>query len=301
MVMGMPQNALRKASLPIFNRSPGIPSVSSNTRILFLRSNPIAPDPRVEKEAVSLAGAGYRVRALGWDRTAQLGEQEVRNGFEIDRLPIEAGFGQGLGNLPQLLRWQWGLGVYLTKHHKEFDSIHACDFDTILPALAARWIWKKAVVYDVFDFYAEHLRRTPGWIKNLIRRLDLWALSQADGVILADDSRRAQIRGAHPRLIAVIYNSPEDVRDALVPEWGVHPPGSELRLVYVGLLQVERGLFEILEVMRKRPEWSLVMAGFGGDQDRVQELAKELPNVTCLGRVSYDRALRLSAASVCLP
>ena len=251
----------------------------------------------MEKEALSLAAAGYQVRALGWDRTAQLPELERREGIEIHRLSIKADFGQGLGNLPQLLRWQWGLGIYLARHHDEFDLLHACDFDTILPALAAGCLWKKTVVYDVFDFYAEHLRRTPAWVKNLIRRFDLWALTRADGVILADDSRRAQIAGAHPRRETIIYNSPSDAGAALAPEWEIHPPGSKLRLVYVGLFQVERGLFEMLDVMREHPEWSLVMAGFGGDQDRIEALAERLPNVTCLGRVPYDRALRLSAAA----
>jgi glycosyltransferase involved in cell wall biosynthesis len=65
----------------------------------------------------------------------------------------------------------------------------------------------------------------------------------------------------------------------------------------VGLLEVERGLKEILEVLRRHPEWSLVMAGFGGDQEHLLKLAEELPNVKYLGRIPYERALRLSAAA----
>lgn len=269
----------------------------SGPRILILRSNPVAPDPRVEKEAASLAQAGYHVRALGWDRTAQLPTPELRDGVEITRLGIQSEYGQGLGNLPQLLRWQWGLWRHLVQHHDEFDLIHACDFDTVLPALAAKLLWSKAVIYDVFDFYAEHLRRTPGWIKGLIRSADLWALSRADGVILADEARREQIRGARPRRMTVVYNSPRDEAGGLQPEAGIHPEGSRLHLAYIGLFQVERGLLEMLEVMRKHPEWSLVMAGFGGDAERISALAGELPNVTCLGRVPYERALSLSAGA----
>jgi glycosyltransferase involved in cell wall biosynthesis len=271
--------------------------VTSPLRILILRSNPVAPDPRVEKEAASLAAAGCQVRVLGWDRTAQLPTPEAREGFEVVRLGIRSEYGQGLGNLPQLLRWQWGLWRYLAQHHREFDLIHACDFDTILPAMAAKLLWGKPVIYDVFDFYAEHLRRTPGWIKALIRWTDLWALSRADGVILADEARREQIREARPRRLVVVYNSPRDEAGGLEPEAGMHPPGSRLRLAYIGLFQVERGLLEVLEVMRKHPEWSLVMAGFGGDAEQISALAAGLPNVTCLGRVPYEQALRLSAGA----
>lgn len=271
--------------------------MSSQPRVLFLRSNPIAPDPRVEKEARTLISAGYDVRVLGWDRTARLSSFESRDGFEIIRLPIRTEFGRGLGNLPQLLRWQWGLWRYLTSHHMKYDVLHACDFDTILPALFASFLWKKRVVYDIFDFYADHLRRTPVWIMDLIRRVDLWAVSKVDTVILVDDSRREQIRHTKPRRVDVIYNSPEDMEECLAPESDVYLPNSQFRLAYIGLLQVERGLLEMLEVLRRHPDWNLVMAGFGGDQEQILKLVKELPNIVFLGRVSYERALRISAAA----
>lgn len=259
--------------------------------VLFLRSNPIAPDPRVEKEARALAGAGYVVRALGWDRTAALPARETCAGWEIVRLPIRAAYGQGLGNLPQLLRWQWGLWRWLARHRHDYDLLHACDFDTLLPALLAKLLWKKRVIYDIFDFYADHLRRTPGWLKGLLRRLDLWSASRVDALILADEARRLQIRAARPPRLEVIYNSPEDVPlEAAAPRGG-------FRLVYVGLLQVERGLFEVLEVLRRHPDWRLDLAGFGGDQESLLEAARALPNVAWHGRVPYEQALRLSAAA----
>jgi len=250
----------------------------------------------VEKEANALASAGYPVRTLGWDRTAALPLQETSAGWEIIRLPIRADFGHGMGNLPQLMRWQWGLWRWLVRHSQEYDLIHACDFDTVLPAMLAKILWGKPVIYDIFDFYADHLRHTPGWIKSLIRRMDLWAINHADTVILADDSRREQISGAHPRRLTVLYNSPEDVAGTMKGE-GLRPPGSRLHIAYIGLLQVERGLLEMLEVLRRHPEWSFALAGFGGDEEHILSIAKRLPNVTWHGRIPYERALLLSASA----
>ena len=181
-------------------------------RVLILRSNPIAPDPRVEKVARALQRFGYSVTALGWDRTARLPVEEQADGFKIIRMPIRAEYGNGLANLPNLLRWQWGLFSWLMKHHAEFDIIHACDFDTILPALWCKQRWGQTVVYDIFDFYADHLRRTPGWIKNWIRTMDLKSIDRADALILVDDARITQIAGARPKKMIVVYNSPEDVK-----------------------------------------------------------------------------------------
>jgi glycosyltransferase involved in cell wall biosynthesis len=260
-------------------------------KVIILRSNPVAPDPRVEKEARALSGAGYTVFALGWDRTSALPAREIREGWEIVRLPLRAEYGQGMGNLPQLMRWQVSLWRWLARHRREYDLIHACDFDTVLPALLAKFLWKKYVVYDIFDFYAEHLRRTPGWTKALIRRLDLWSASRVDALILADDSRRLQVSGAHPPRLEVIYNSPEDEPIQATASDG------QFRLAYVGLLQVERGLFEVLEILRRHPHWRLDLAGFGGDQESLLEAARTLPNVTWHGRVPYEQALRLSAAA----
>ena len=127
--------------------------------LVILRSNPISPDPRVEKEANTLSKAGFEVKALGWDRTGILPKSEKRGDFSISRLSIRANYGSGLMNFPALLRWQIGIMRWLLRNKKKYEIIHACDFDTILPALVMKIFWKKVVIYDIFDFYADHLRK----------------------------------------------------------------------------------------------------------------------------------------------
>ena len=273
------------------------------SRFVICRSNPIAPDPRVEKEARTLNQAGHDVTLIGWDRTGKLPQKDKIQGISCIRLPIKAEYAAGMLNLPQLLRWQWGLLIWLVIHRHEYDLIHACDFDTIIPALVCRAIWHKKVVYDIFDFYADHLRATPEWIKNAIRAVDLRCISTADAVILADDSRWNQIRGSQPRRSAVIFNSPED--DKYTPQDGnskdqtftQRPVNSLLHIVYIGLLQVERGLFELIGVLRKHPRWSLALAGFGGDEVQILEQLQDMPNANWNGRISYQEALQLSSAA----
>jgi len=259
-------------------------------RVLFCRSNPVAPDPRVEKEARALVEAGYEVQVIAWDRSAKLPSPEAPHGFQIHRLPIRAEFGHGLGNLPALLRWQFGLAAWLLRHRTSYDIIHACDFDTILPALLGKLFFRKKVIYDIFDFYADHLRATPLIIRSLIRGLDLFIIGLADATILVDESRRAQISGARPRRLVFIYNSPQEVE----LDVGQKDDSSSFRIVYVGLLQVERGLLELLDLVGRHPEWRLDIAGFGGDEEKIYSRVKDLPNATWHGRIPYEEALRLS-------
>ncbi len=269
----------------------------SAPRVLFCRSNPVAPDPRVEKEALALAEMGCPVSIVGWDRTAALPSPDAFAGLPIHRLSIRASYGAGLANLPALLRWQAGLLGWLFRHRQQYDVIHACDFDTILPALVIKGLFGKRVIYDIFDFYADHLRRTPAWIKRLIRALDYSAIAAADAVIIVDDARREQIRGAHPRRLEVIYNAPHNVSTDLQPNASTYPPQARFRLAYIGLLQTERGLFEMLDVLARHPDWALVMAGFGGDETAISARAQSMPNVRFLGRIPYQQALSLSLAA----
>jgi len=267
-----------------------------NVRVLICRSNAIAPDPRVDKEARTLADAGYDVVVLGWDRSAKFPPQELANGYQIHRLQIRAGDAHGLGNFPHLMRWQWSLWRWLVAHRGEYDLIHACDFDTILPALWCRRFHGKTVVYDIFDFYTEMLRATPRVIKQWIRWVDFQAIRRADATIIADDSRREQIAGSQPHRLTVIYNCLDDLRFPSANPSLARTPNDRLRLVYVGNLLVDRGLLILLDVLHVHPKWLLDLGGFGPDEAQIRAAAR-LPNVTWHGLLPYKRVLELSAAA----
>ncbi|MEK6222380.1 MAG: glycosyltransferase family 4 protein, partial [Chloroflexota bacterium] len=170
---------------------------------------------------------------------------------------------------------------------------HACDFDTVLPALFFKLIYRNKLVYDIFDFYADHLRRTPRIIKALIRWLDLGTIRMADAVILVDEAREAQIARGNPKRLEFIYNSPEEQR---IPENTVRQ-NDKFRIVYVGLLQKERGLFQLLDLIARHPEWELDLAGFGGDEEIIKSRSYGQDNINFYGRIPYPEALALGTQS----
>ncbi|MGB9781557.1 MAG: glycosyltransferase family 4 protein [Moorellaceae bacterium] len=265
-------------------------------RVLICRSNPVVPDPRVEKLAEALCQAGYEVLVLAWDRTGQLPREEERSGYRIARFSHTSPYGLGLKNIFNLLCWQAFLLGRLIGEWRGSTLVHACDFDTLLPCLLSKAFGGKRIIYDIFDLYADSRRNIPSLIRKLLRMLELKALEWADAVILADEARREQIAGATPRRVITVYNSPPDVLGTLRRN-GPPPRLAELHLVYVGLLQVERGLLKIIDVLSRHPEWHLDLAGFGGDEERILGLARSLSNVTWHGRVPYKRALELSYAA----
>ena len=105
------------------------------TRIVFLRSNPVDPDSRVEKEVNSLICAGYEVEILAWDRG---GEYQISDAYlrlesgkaKIHRFGISAAFSGGIkSNLIPLIKFNYRVYSWLCKNRNNYDIIHACDFD----------------------------------------------------------------------------------------------------------------------------------------------------------------------------
>ena len=262
--------------------------------VIFLRSNPIEPDPRVEKEARSLSKNGFEVIVVGWDREDKFEQYEVKDWAKIYRIKLHASFGKGLKNIKHLIKWQISLFMWLTRNRNLFECIHACDFDTIIPALLCKLLYRKKVVYDIFDFYADMLRNVPGYLKRTIRRIDLFLIGFADALIIADESRKKQIEGSSPKELVVIYNSPSD--EFFTPQRPIESTNS-LVVAYVGLLQKERGIIEMINVVKKHNNWKLIIGGFGGDESLIVEYSKDIPNVEFIGRVPYERTLEVYGTS----
>jgi len=262
-------------------------------RVVIFRSNPIAPDPRVEKIAFALSKS-YDVRVVGWDRTGTIAAEKIYPYFTLELFSKVSHFGSGIKNLFHLLSWQAFLIWWVFRFGRSYQVIHACDFDTVLPALFGRLFFGYKVVYDIFDFYADHIRYTPEWLKRLIRWLDHKAVRMANAVVLVTEAQLPQLDNAKPRRLVIIYNTPVDASASVIPQ---RDPLIHFRIAYIGILQVERGLLEMLEVVRKQPSWHLDLAGFGGDEPKIIASALEIPNVTWYGRISYEKTLELSRSA----
>ena len=260
--------------------------------VVILRSNPVAPDPRVERVARTLAREGFKVTVVGWDREGSFPELELAPYGPVVRLRARGRYGAGPRNLPALLRWQLELMGWLLYHRRHYSMIHACDFDTLVPALLVKLLLGKRVVYDIFDWYADTVRGLPGFLRRCLARVDRWLLGWADAVILADDNRLAQLGKARPRRLEIVYNSPDwDPKDVIR---GL-PSRRGLRVAYIGLLQADRGLLELIEVMGRHPEWELDLGGFGAEEERIRKVAAALPNARFHGRVPHVRCMEVYA------
>ncbi len=268
-------------------------------RIVFLRSNPIDPDSRVEKEVSALIKGGHQVQALGWDRSADYKmrkQQKVVNGctFDIWRVGIKSGYGGGVKqNLIPLVKFQIAIFRWLIGHRNEYDAIHACDFDTAFTGFFCKERLKKKFVYDIFDYYVDSFQ-VPGRLKKVIEKSDHKIIKNADAVILCTEQRKEQIQ-VSPRKTFIIHNSPYQIKSN---ESKSECQDERMKIVYVGIFGEQRMIPELLEIVANhKEEMVLNIAGFGKLEEIVKEYAKKYSNIFYFGRIEYGRTLELERES----
>jgi glycosyltransferase involved in cell wall biosynthesis len=256
------------------------------TRVVFLRSkSPAGIEPRLAKEAASLARAGYEVHAVLWDRTRAYPAEEVRDGIRIHRYRLAAP--EGTPDLASRLpRWQWFALRKATRLRP--DIIHTVDFDTAWAARMAARLTRAKLVYDIFDFYAEMITADlPPWIRQRLAAAERHMVQRADLVILPDLRRQAQFGHVRPKQIIEVMNVPEDrtVRVQI---------GSDFTVFYGGMIAKDRGLLDLLAACESTGA-KLIVAGHGPDEAALLPQLETSPVCMVLGMISYEEVLKQTA------
>lgn len=266
-------------------------------RVILLRSNPVNPDPPVEKAALALLNAGYSVKIIGWDRDTddrlkkefvQLSDHKV----EVIRFGIKAQFSGGIKkNLLPLCMFLKRLRSWLVKNRATYDIIHAFDFDTGFVASRYAKVFNKKFVYHILDYYvASHgLRKTV--LEKPICKLENSVINGADATIICTEKRKKQISGSRPKRLAVVHNTPSAAQRKQC-ENKTQQTG-KIKIVYVGILEPSRLLREIATAVSESNDLEFHVAGFGTLEAFFMEQSKICDNIYYYGRLTYDHTLSL--------
>jgi len=274
-------------------------------RIIMMRSNPVDPDPRVEKEINTMLKFGFELKVLAWERNALKGIEKrktlsVANGkVPIDLFYKKASFGRGIINGWSLFLFQVFLLKKLVQYRKDYDFIHACDFDTVIPAFVIAKLFGKKYVYDIFDYYVDAFR-VPTILMRLIESIDIQMINKSDAVIIVNESRIEQIKKSAPKYLSIIHNSPDSVisqSQNFTPLGMDVPLRKKLRFVYVGVLSKSRFLIEIAEIIAEFKDAELHIAGFGDLEGYFMKMSSEKENIFFYGKINYCTTLALTAYS----
>ena len=271
-------------------------------RVVLLRSNPVSPDPHVEKTADFLLSEGYQVTILAWDRSTNKPVEEdtiqlTHGQAKIYRSYYKGQFSGGFKkNLNSLICFQKFLYTWLKKNRGNYDIIHAYDFDTALVASLIAKKYKKKFVYAILDYYVASHNLSGSAIGNIIKKLEDKTISQADVTLICTEKRKEQIKDAKPQHLEIIHNTPIETKTFDNANRVCKSDSNRMKIVYVGIFGDGRLLQELSNVVTKRNDCELHIGGFGASmEDYFEELSHTNNNIFYYGRLKYQDTLQLES------
>ena len=259
------------------------------SKVLFIRSNPSSP--RVEKEANSLARAGYSVSLFLWNRSSNTSKRKVKHECNIYEFGLKAPFGR-YKLVFYWVVWWYAIFIYLLRN--KFDVIHVCGFDSYPPVILNKFIKRNIIIYDIFDFFgASLLSKTPHIIQKVISELERSLIRFADAVIIVDESREVQLKGAKISKLEVIMNCVSDENY----NFSKYKELNNFTIFYGGMISKTRGLKQLVEAIKDEEGIKLIIAGFGEDEAEFKDIFSSYTNIEFLGQVNHNDAIILTFQS----
>ena len=250
--------------------------------VAMVVTNRYDPDPRVQKEAATLAAAGHRVQVFAYDRAHDGGPaEEVRQGVHIRRLRLRhRPYGLSVGTFFGLSEFRRAVARLLNAEPP--DVLHCHDQDTCALGLSFKLRRRTRFVFDAHDFYWTFVTRGEGaavWRRGAGQVLKAWHriyARTADLLITVTDSvsehpGTADLYRRWGRDPVVIWNAPPAVTSP--------PPLPERFTVgYYGNVRAPAMFDWLLEAIEAMPEGDrpgLRVAGGGTAQSAVETRLRE--------------------------
>jgi glycosyltransferase involved in cell wall biosynthesis len=266
----------------------------AGNRVLLLVENNYYPrDPRVRREAESLADAGYEVTVICPAQRAQP-KREMVNRIRVWRYTPAT---EARGLLGYVLEYGYALAatlvlsIRLALRHG-FDVLHTANPPDLFVLIAA--VYKpfgKRFIYDQHDLVPEMYRarfagRSWALVETLLLGFERLSYLFADHVIVTNESYRtiAMSRGrVPPERISVVRNGPDEKQLAYkaAPAPGLSRPGIT-GIAYLGLMGVQDGVEHLIQALHHlrrdlgREDFWCLLLGCGEEQGRLEEMVRQL-------------------------
>ena len=291
------------------------PIAPRKLRVLYIWDADYPWDVRVEKICATLASAGHDVH---------IAARNVRRGPTVERLP------EGTVHRMPPLRWvgraadaalgfpaffnpRWLSLLDRTVRQARPDIVICRDIPLAPTALWTGRRHRIPVVLDVAENYPAMLRMvfdagvnrsTDYLVRNPTAAavVERYSVAHADRVIVVVEEMAERLvrMGIPADRIDVVSNTPPRARAETEPERRRRPVGQPLGLVYLGHLEVPRGLLEMVDAVAllRRDGFPVraTIVGKGRDaqlfKDRAREQGLTDADVSFLGYVDREAALR---------
>ena len=297
----------------------GISSRAVKLRIVYLWDADYPWDVRTQKVCRALTDAGHDVHIVARNRTWQPFTEKLPEGI-VHRMRPWRLLGRavdGLLSFPAFFSPRWIHHLQSVAREVAADVIVVRDLPLCPTAVHVGRRLGLPVIFDMAENYPAMMREI--WEAGRQKKLDVvvrnprlvaaverWCLPRlaATLVVVEESGRRLQELGVPANRIALVSNTPP--RNRVTPDWEQkHHAVGPLQLVYLGLLEIPRGVGELLEAVallrdRKVPV-CLRIVGDGRDRLLLEAKARLLRldkgTVEFLGRLEHRAALEVVGAA----
>ncbi|MGQ0603332.1 MAG: glycosyltransferase family 4 protein [Anaerolineales bacterium] len=243
-------------------------------------------DMLVRREAEALRDGGFAVTVFGLRRAGER-PQEVIEGVEVRRLPLQRQKRGALRNLLEYLAFFCLAAWHLTRDHLHhpFTAIQVNTmpdflvFATLIPRLLGAKV--TLMMYEPMPELWATKFRSP-LPSAILRHIARWSVVYAHAVITVTQALKDNLvaHGAAPGKITVVLNVPDPA--SFGPELttnGAQPRPGELTLICHGAIEERYGHDTMVQAMGLlRDQWPglrLIITGDGGYRDEFEALVRQ--------------------------
>lgn len=253
----------------------------------MILTNGFPPDPRVYKEAKTLAKNGYDVEILCWDRENSYLERETEkvDGFTIKRFFPFSRYGSGIKQIFPYISFIRQIKKYLSS--KEIDIVHAHDIDALFAATLIKGQHK--LVWDMHEFFDG----SKSTVAKLFSKLAPYCFKRTNGIIIVSEKQRERYANMirTNTKVALVMNAAE----SKIFENIEHTDSDRLRISFIGNVRDYESLTLMINIVDKLDGVDFYIHGDGHILDAVRDYSSGKKNVIITGRYAYEDAAELYA------
>ena len=293
-------------------------------RILVIRANSLDRENRAVKIMKTLLENGFRVRFMGWDRGVTVPRSEksrISNLEEETYFNFKSPWGKrSLAFLPF-----WWAFLFYKLMTIEWDAAHVIQIISLPPVAIAGKIRRKQVVYDILDTYEDSIM-IPTIFRNMFMAVDKLFIRMSSNIVLADEEQIKEFNGIPHSHIAVLYDSPDDIKNQLdnqgspqgIPRGSLqgnqqgkqiisqlqnrtnNHPDDKFILFFAGQLNPGKklNLENMFEAVRTVDDVKIIIAGHGDLVGKIKNYSDEMKGkIEFIGEINHDEVLNRSLNS----
>ena len=269
--------------------------------IVIVKSDPILNTPTLRDQKIFRSlKKKYSIIGLGWNRRGQGTSMTISNSdIDIEHFNVK-----GVSNfeshgtlryIPYLLVfWMWvfiKLCIYRPK------IVHPCNLDSFFPSYIYKILFRKRLVFDVFDRYAmEYIPKYRNIffkvLYSLVNRIEEEFAKRSDVLINISDEMLTTYK-QRPKNCITIMNCSEDY---VTDELKVEQEQKVFKLLFTGHLRKGRGLEVLPDIVKNLKDTQLIITGRVEDKGLLNSI-QGLSNIIYKGFLDHKQVLDLEASS----